>query len=55
MPRMVKDEHSGAVLFIRTPEEKKAEEMEDRIAKLEDILSKIAEGEIDPSALKSKK
>lgn len=52
MPRMVKDGHSGAVLFVSTPEEKKAREMEDRVGKLEDILLKIAEGEIDPKMLK---
>lgn len=51
MPKMVKDEHSGAVLFISTPEEKKAEEMEERINNLEKLIQKMSEGEIDPKML----
>lgn len=38
MPKMVKDEHSGAVLFHRTSEEKRADEMEERVKKLEEML-----------------
>lgn len=38
---MVKDDHSGAVLFVRTVEEKRADEMEDRVKKLEEMLMRM--------------
>lgn len=41
MPKMVKDDHSGAVLFVRTAEEKRADEMEDRVKKLEQMIMKM--------------
>lgn len=50
---MITDEHSGAVLFVRTPEERKSDEMEERVGLLENLIMQMAEGKVDPKEVKA--
>lgn len=51
---MIRDDHSGAVLFVRTPEEKRTDDMEEKVNMLESLVMKMAEGSIDPKEVKEK-
>lgn len=44
MPQMVKDNHSGAILFVLTPEEKKIKALEEKVETLTQVVQNLAQG-----------